>query len=80
MLQRCRTIAAAIPAPRVFDITTPSEAVEIYCVKCRVKTASRDIGVRQWSPIWLPRWSKTVKILLNDHEHFTVYLIKDGEH
>ena len=24
-------------------MTTPSEAVEIYCVKCRAKTASRDI-------------------------------------
>ena len=24
-------------------MTTPCEAVEIYCVKCRTKTASRDI-------------------------------------
>ena len=24
-------------------MTTPSEAVEIYCVKCRAKTVSRDI-------------------------------------
>ena len=24
-------------------MTTPSEAVEIYCVKCKVRTASRDI-------------------------------------
>ena len=24
-------------------MTTPSEAVEIYCVKCRAKTPSRDI-------------------------------------
>ena len=24
-------------------MTTPSEAVEIYCVKCRAKTASKDI-------------------------------------
>ena len=24
-------------------MTTPSEAVEIYCVKCKAKTASRDI-------------------------------------
>ena len=24
-------------------MTTPSQAVEIYCVKCRAKTASRDI-------------------------------------
>ena len=23
-------------------MTTPSEAIEIYCVKCKVKTASRD--------------------------------------
>ena len=24
-------------------MTTPSEAVEIYCVKCKVRTGSRDI-------------------------------------
>ena len=24
-------------------MTTPSEAIEIYCVKCKAKTASRDI-------------------------------------
>ena len=24
-------------------MTTPSEAVEIYCIKCKAKTASRDI-------------------------------------
>ena len=24
-------------------MTTPSEAVEIYCVKCRAKTGSKDI-------------------------------------
>ena len=24
-------------------MTTPSDAVEIYCVKCKAKTASRDI-------------------------------------
>ena len=24
-------------------MTTPSEAVEIYCVKCRARTASKDI-------------------------------------
>ena len=24
-------------------MTTPSEAVEIYCVKCKAKTGSRDI-------------------------------------
>ena len=24
-------------------MTTPSEAVEIYCVKCKAKTASKDI-------------------------------------
>ena len=24
-------------------MTTPTEAVEIYCVKCKAKTASRDI-------------------------------------
>ena len=24
-------------------MSTPSEAVEIYCVKCKAKTASRDI-------------------------------------
>ena len=24
-------------------MTSPSEAVEIYCVKCKAKTASRDI-------------------------------------
>ena len=24
-------------------MTTPSEAVEIYCVKCKAKTASNDI-------------------------------------
>ena len=24
-------------------MTTPSESVEIYCVKCKAKTASRDI-------------------------------------
>ena len=25
------------------SVTTPSEAAQIYCVKCRAKTASRDI-------------------------------------
>ena len=24
-------------------MTTPSETIEIYCVKCKAKTASRDI-------------------------------------
>ena len=24
-------------------MTTPSEAIEIFCVKCKAKTASRDI-------------------------------------
>ena len=29
--------------PENSPMTTPSQAVEIYCVKCRAKTASRDI-------------------------------------
>ena len=26
-------------------MTTPSEAVEIYCVKCKAKTGSKDIEI-----------------------------------
>ena len=38
-----------------------------------------NIEVRQWSPIWLPRWSMTMKILVKDRDHFTIYMIKVGE-
>ena len=31
------------PVLEVSSMTTPSDAVEIYCVKCKAKTASKDI-------------------------------------
>lgn len=36
-------ITVIVPALGAFDTTAPSEAVEIYCVKSKAKTASRDI-------------------------------------
>ena len=35
--------------------------------------------VRQWSPIWLPEGSKTLKIAVNDRETLAGYTVKDGE-
>ena len=32
-----------VPLQEFQPMTTPSEAVEIYCVKCKAKTASRDV-------------------------------------
>ena len=32
-----------LSATFAWPMTTPSEAVEIYCVKCKAKTASKDI-------------------------------------
>ena len=37
------TMATGILPQECPTMTTPSEAVEIYCVKCKAKTASRDI-------------------------------------
>ena len=36
-------MANAIPLQEFPIMTTPSEAIEIYCLKCKAKTASRDI-------------------------------------
>ena len=32
-----------IPAPKMLTMTTLSESVETYCLKCRAKTPSRDV-------------------------------------
>ena len=32
-----------ISDPEMLTMTTPSESVEIYCLKCRAKTPSRDV-------------------------------------
>ena len=37
------TMAEPSRTQEVPSMTTPSEAVEIYCVKCKAKTASQDI-------------------------------------
>ena len=37
------TMAITAPLKELPTKTTPSNAVEIYCVKCKAKTASRDI-------------------------------------
>ena len=36
-------IYSQVPSQESPPMTTPSEPIEIYCVKCKAKTASRDI-------------------------------------